>query len=188
MTKLEEVFERFVAAAANAGYSRDELVPGSGNINARIVLIGEAPGRYEVEQKRPFVGKAGALLDAFLQKTGIKRDELYITNAVKLRPYRVSEKGTRSNRPPNAAELGLCGECLKEELAVLAPDMIVTLGNTPLRAVTGDRTLTVGECHGRLTEKNGYRIFPIYHPASMIYNRSLAQVYEEDLLKLRTLV
>ena len=181
---LNEIYDRFIKKAEKAGYMREELVLGCGRENGGVVLIGEAPGKDEVIAQRPFVGKAGKILDEFLEKTGILREDLFITNTVKLRPYKVSVKGTKSNRPPNSAELKLCKDCLFEELKTLSPKLIVTLGNTPLKAVLEDKTANIGTLHGALTERNGFRIYPIYHPASLIYNRSLAGIYEEYLRRL----
>jgi len=185
---LNEIYDRFIEKAADAGYTREELVLGCGRENGGVVLIGEAPGKDEVAAQRPFVGKAGKILDEFLEKTGISREELFITNTVKLRPYKVSAKGTKSNRPPNASELALCKGCLFDELKALRPRIIVTLGNTPLKAVLQDKSANIGAVHGRLIEKDGMNIYPIYHPASLIYNRSLADVYEQDLSQLKELL
>jgi len=185
---LEQIYDKFIKKAEQAGYAREELVLGFGREDSGIVLIGEAPGKDEVAAGRPFVGKAGQILDEFLEKTGIIREELFITNTVKLRPYKVSTKGTKSNRPPNAAELELCRECLFEELNVLKPRMIVTLGNTPLKAVLSDKKITIGEVHGKLLRSGEFLIYPIYHPASLIYNRSLTDAYEEDLKNLKKIL
>ena len=185
---LEEVYARFAEQAAAQGYSPDELVFGSGNPNSRIVLVGEAPGREEVAAGRPFVGRAGKNLTRFLQETGIEREELYITNAVKFRPYKVSPRGTRSNRPPNARERALCARCLAEELGVLAPGLVVTLGNTAMAAVCGPDAPAIGELHGSLLEAGGERkfaVFALYHPASIIYRPALEETYWQDLRELR---
>ena len=161
------------------------LVPGEGPSGARVALVGEAPGKDETLQGRPFVGKAGKNLDEFIEMTGLTREALYITNVVKLRPVRVSAKGTTANRPPNSEEIALFKPWLIEELTLLSPDFIVTLGNTPLRALGGAKEV-IGKAHGRvLGEALGAKLFPLYHPASIIYNRALRPVYEEDLSLLR---
>lgn len=184
---LNEVYARFIEQAKLAGYGEDELVLGYGDERSPIVLVGEAPGRDEVRLKRPFVGKAGKNLDEFLQYTGIERDKLFITNTVKLRPYKVSEKGTRSNRPPNAREKALCADCLREELEAIAPKLVVTLGNTALKALMG-KEASIGQLHGTYCAAQGYTLFALYHPASVIYRRELTEVYREDLLKLRAYI
>lgn len=185
---LKLIYDKFTKKAAAAGYSEKELVLGYGREDAGIVLIGEAPGKDEVIAQRPFVGKAGKILDEFLEKTGIRRENLFITNTVKLRPYKISAKGTKSNRPPNAAELELCRECLAAELEALKPKLVVTLGNTPLKAVMQDKKIVIGEVHGRVLQRGELCVYPIYHPASLIYNRSLAEVYERDLVCLKEIL
>ncbi|MBQ7850480.1 MAG: uracil-DNA glycosylase [Clostridia bacterium] len=160
-----------------------------------IMLIGEAPGEQETLQRRPFVGKAGKNLDGFLQVVGLRREELYISNVVKVRPTKVSEKGRVSNRPPNREELELFTPWLLEEILLVQPEMIVTLGNVPLRALCGGKAV-IGSMHGAETsvtvthgkQAGGFRLFPLYHPASIIYNRALQEVYQEDLLKLKKLL
>ncbi len=151
-----------------------------------LCLIGEALGGEEERQGRPFVGKAGQNLNGFLAAVGLRREAIWITNVVKVRPARVSPKGTISNRPPNREELRIFLPVLQEELRRLRPRMAVTLGNTALQALLGPEA-TVGACHGSLTEawlpgrEEPLPLFALYHPASIIYNRSLAEVYEADL-------
>ncbi|MEI6101891.1 MAG: uracil-DNA glycosylase [Eubacteriales bacterium] len=163
-----------------------ELVPGEGNPNAHIMLIGEAPGRTEVEQMRPFVGTAGKNLDRFLENIAFKRKDIYITNAVKFRPTRISEKGTASNRPPTTDEILAQRELLMEEVEAVGPKVIVTLGNVPLKSVLNDMRAAIGAHHGRAEQlaDSGRYLFPLYHPASIIYRKELETVYEQDLLKL----
>lgn len=165
------------------------LVFGEGNADRpRLMLIGEAPGEQEVMQGRPFVGKAGKNLDAFLEAVHLKREDIYITNVVKIRPTKVSEKGRVGNRPPSKEEIGLFLPWLKEEISLVSPGLLVTLGNVALRSLLGKGT--IGEAHGRfhtvsLDTAEGktreYPLFALYHPASIIYNRALSQVYAQDL-------
>ncbi len=182
---LEKIYLKFINRAKKAGYSEDELVLGYGNENAEIMLIGEAPGKDEVLKKQPFVGKAGRNLDEFLEYTGIKREELFITNTVKMRPYKISAQGRRSNRPPNAKERELCIELLHEEIADIKPKIVVSLGNTALKALAG-KDAAIGELHGKCLRMGAYSLFALYHPASIIYRRELVDVYKEDLLKLKS--
>lgn len=172
------------------------IVLGEGNTDhPPVMLIGEAPGEQESLQGRPFVGKAGKNLDGFLEVVGLKREELYISNVVKVRPTKVSEKGRVSNRPPNREELALFTPYLMEEILLVQPQMIVTLGNVPLRALAGPKAV-IGSMHGQPADvtvthekqQADFRLFPLYHPASIIYNRSLQAVYQEDLMKLRALL
>jgi len=164
------------------------IVHGEGNMDAEMVLVGEAPGSKEVELGRPFVGQAGKNLDEFLEIVELERKEIYITNVVKTRPYKINPKtGRKNNRPPNKEELMFFKGRLHEELKLIGPKLIVTLGNTALRAVTQQGTLTISDVHGQAIEKNGkdFRVFPLYHPAAIIYNRALRPVYMEDLKKLK---
>ncbi|CDF59311.1 uracil-DNA glycosylase [Thermobrachium celere] len=161
-----------------------KIVYGDGNTNADIMLIGEAPGRFEEEQGKPFVGQAGKNLDEFIDILEIKREDLFITNVVKVRPYKINEKtGRKVNRAPNKKEIELSLDTLLKEIEIVSPKIIVTLGNTPLKALLGD--VKIGDVHGKLIEYNGRFIYPLYHPASIIYNRSLYDVYIEDLKNLK---
>lgn len=175
--KWKEIFGRH-------GFSEDMLVFGEGSPDSRVMLIGEAPGKDEVEQGRPFCGKAGKNLSEFLNVTGIKREELYITNTVKFRPFKTGPSGRKSNRPPTKEEIRLCAKCLKEEIKEIDPALIVTLGNTALRAVMGDEKLKVSELHGQMTGK----VFVMYHPASVIYRRELEAVYIKDMERLAQII
>ena len=171
--------------AFNAGVMpgrENALVFGEGPKHAKLMLIGEAPGEQETLQGRPFVGKAGQNLDHFLALAGLSREEIYISNAVKLRPTKTGKTGRLSNRPPTKDEIALFRPWLMREIEEVAPGMIATLGNVPLRAVTG-RSLSIGEVHGQVLDagETGLPLFALYHPASLIYNRSLTDVYEQDV-------
>lgn len=164
------------------------IVFGEGNIDAKIMLIGEAPGEKETILLRPFVGKAGKNLDEFLEIVELLREDIYITNTVLFRPFNINEKtGRLSNRPPNKKEIQLCFPYLIKQIEIVKPDIIVTLGNTPLKALLNNKAL-IGNVHGRLIKMDTYRLFPLYHPASIIYNRKLKEIYYEDLLKLKEII
>lgn len=165
------------------------LVFGEGPAKPVLMLIGEAPGEQETLMGRPFVGKAGQNLDRFLELAGLVREEIYISNAVKIRPTKTGKTGRLSNRPPTKDEIALFRPWLLREIREVAPRMIATLGNIPLRAVTG-RALTIGEAHGKLCDagETGLPLFALYHPASLIYNRSLEDVYEHDVRALAELI
>lgn len=173
--------------ALEAG-AQKPLVFGDGQADGPVLmLVGEAPGEQEALAGRPFVGKAGHNLDEMLAKCGLTREQIYIANTVKFRPVKVSAAGRVVNRPPTAEEVGLFKPWLLREIALVRPRLIATLGNVPLKALAG-RELTVGEAHGRLIERDGMRIFPMHHPASMIYNPALRAVFEADLHVLAGLV
>lgn len=170
--------------AASLGADR-VLVYGEGDSGARLALVGEAPGAREEARRRPFVGSAGKNLDAFLAGVSLRREMLYITNAVKFRPTKQGTSGRLSNRTPTRSEVEAFRPWLLAELDVVRPRIIATLGNTALRAVTGE-AFVIGDVHGRpLPWKDGSIIFPLYHPASVIYRRALRSVYEADIEALR---
>lgn len=158
-------------------------VHGEGVPGCDVMLIGEAPGEQETIMRRPFVGKAGKNLDAFLQMAGIGRGELFVSNVVKMRPWKISAAGNVVNRPPTRMEIKAFTPWLLREIELVSPKVIVTLGNTPLTALT-DTSHTVGEYHGKMITAAAGTLYPMYHPASVIYNRSLESVYCEDVYKL----
>ncbi len=169
-------------------HSRTQVVCGCGESSARIFLIGEAPGGEEDKLGYPFVGKAGHQLDQFLAATAINRDQLYITNIVKCRPTTDGKRGP-INRKPSLFEIALCCRWLEQELALIKPQLIVTLGAVPLGYFIG-RDLRLSDYHGRilLNEQEKTLLFPLYHPAAVIYNKGLNDVYQQDLKILRELV
>lgn len=161
---------------------RKVLVFGEGPIGAKVMMIGEAPGEQESLQGRPFVGKAGKNLDAFLEEVGMVREEMYVSNTVKFRPTRLSESGRYVNRTPTQEEVKLFLPWLIREIEMVKPQCIVTLGNVPLRALT-DRKQVIGDCHGKFMSQAQYLLYPMYHPASVIYNPALKSVYQEDVAR-----
>lgn len=181
MDKLRNELEKLVADVY-AGESR-VLVHGEGEPGARVMLIGEAPGEQETLKKRPFVGKAGKNLDEFLELAGLERRELYVSNTVKFRPTKISAAGRVVNRPPTREEINLFRPWLLREIELVDPEVVVTLGNVPLKALMGAKTV-IGDVHGSFQNAEGMRIYPMYHPASMIYNPSLREVYAEDIRRL----
>lgn len=165
--------------------TRKQVVPPGGNLAAKVLLIGEAPGAGEDAAGEPFVGKAGELLNQFLAGSGLERKDLCISNTVKCRPSRPGKRG-QVNRKPSRRELEACSPWLKREMTLLAPAVIVTLGAVPLSIFIG-KTPVMAEYHGQpfLSDMEKFTIFPLYHPAAMIYDRGKAQAYEEDLRLLR---
>ena len=159
------------------------LVHGEGEIGARVMLIGEAPGQQETLLRRPFVGKAGKNLDEFLELAGLDRSALYVSNTVKFRPTKVSAAGRIVNRPPTKEEIALFLPWLKQEITLVKPQVIVTLGNVPLKALLGAKAV-IGDVHGSFQQAEDMRVYPMYHPASMIYNPSLKAVYADDIRRL----
>ncbi len=191
--------ERIIELKGNEKYDGDFENPvfGEGNVDSLFMLIGEAPGAEEAKRGKPFVGKAGKQLDELLEKAGISRKNGFVTNTVKYRPVKQKTK-TVSNRTPTKAELLAGIQTLKIEILEVKPKIIVTLGNTPLEAIltlANDKThkgSKIGELHGKqiaiTIDGISYLWFPIYHPASIIYNRALKEIYEADLIKLNAVI
>ena len=179
LDKYKQELKAFIAGVMPG--RENALVFGEGPKNPVLMLIGEAPGEQESLQGRPFVGKAGKNLDRFLELAGLRREEIYIANTVKYRPTRTGKTGRLSNRPPTREEVALFRPWLLREIAVVGPRAIATLGNTPLQALAGSR-VTIGAVHGQWVKaQEGLELFALYHPASLIYNRSLEPVYEADV-------
>lgn len=170
-------------------YPEEKIIIGYGDLNSPILLIGEAPGAKEVEVGEPFVGQAGKNFEEFLEVLNIKRENVYITNSVKYRPTKTNPKTKRvSNRTPKVKEIDVFREYLYEEISIINPKIIITLGNIPLKAIFNE-DLKIGEVHGKSMStkiKNiNYKIFPLYHPAAVIYRRELKDIYMKDLIKLK---
>jgi DNA polymerase len=162
--------------------TRKRAVPGEGNPNAEVMLIGEAPGEVEDETGRPFVGAAGKLLNSLLQDIGVDRSSLYITNVVKCRPP--------NNRDPTDEEINACKPYLIRQIAVVRPRRIVTLGRHSTRVILGLGGLRVSEIsrvRGRVFRVTiagvEVEVYPTYHPAAALYNPSLKGVLKEDLAR-----
>ncbi|MBO5148910.1 MAG: uracil-DNA glycosylase [Anaerotignum sp.] len=187
MKDINKVQQELLAAVETSAYQTKTIVFGEGAENPALMMIGEAPGGDEEKQGRPFVGKAGKNLSAFLEVVGLKREEIYISNVVKLRPTKESPKtGKAVNRPPSAEEIAFFLPYLLEEIQVISPKVVVTLGNVPLKAVTGERKAVIGDYHGKPTPlADGRTLFALYHPAAVIYNRALQATYDEDLRALK---
>ncbi len=167
---------------------------GEGPPCARLMLIGEAPGAEEAKCAHPFVGKAGKTLGQLLLAAGIEREQVFITNAVKFRPMRVKPKSV-SNRTPTTDEVSHSMPLLRQEILLIRPLVIATLGNTPLAALlrlASRPNQKIGEAHGKKIQAEvgnfSFTLFPLYHPASIIYNRSLTETLADDLLQLNALL
>ena len=183
-------------AGAEKAPDGDFLHPvfGTGNVDAHTMLIGEAPGGEEAASGTPFVGKAGKQLDTLLASISLDRRDVYITNAVKYRPV-VRGARTVRNRTPLKSEVSASLPLLETELRTVAPAVVVTLGNTPLHAVMalcgvdGD---VIGSLHGQaiLMQAWGthFTLFPLYHPASGIYNSALIPVMAADIRALSAIL
>jgi DNA polymerase len=154
--------------------SRKNAVPGEGQLSAKIMFIGEAPGRSEDEEGRPFVGAAGRILDNMLKKAGIERSQVFITNIVKCRPP--------NNRVPKEDELTACRPYLDRQIALIKPKVICILGRTAYSSLLGGSSITPNR--GKIVKKGDQKYFLTFHPAAVIYNKDLRPALQADLKKL----
>lgn len=155
-------------------FNEERFVPAVGPVDADFMLVGEAPGANEVEQGEPFVGRAGKKLDEMLHEIGMDRNELYITNLVKIRPP--------NNRDPKKDEIAAWWPLLKKEIENVDPKMILTLGNFASRELL-DTDKGITSTHGRIFSREGLKVMPVFHPAAILYDRSKEPELEKDLRK-----
>jgi len=152
---------------------------GDGNAEAKVVFIGEAPGKKEDEGGKPFIGAAGKFLNEMLENIGMKRDDIYITNIVKYRPP--------NNRDPEPEEKEACNEWLINELKIISPKLIIFLGRHSMGRFFP--TEKISDIHGKLliknTEELGKQAFmPLYHPAAALYNGGMRDTLQKDFNKI----
>ena len=166
---------------------RTKPVPGEGNSCAKVMFIGEAPGRFEDLQGRPFVGAAGKLLTELLNDISLSREEVFITNVVKCRPP--------NNRDPREDEIKACSSFLERQIEIIDPDIIVTLGRHSTRYILGRagyKVDSIMRVRGRefeiLLEGRKRKVLPMLHPAAALYNPRLKNLLEEDFRKLRKML
>ncbi len=149
-----------------------KMVFGEGNPNARIMLIGEAPGKEEDEQGRPFIGRSGKLLNACLHRLNINREDVFITNAVKCRPP--------DNRKPLPNEIAFYKTILLNELKIVRPAIICTLGASALEALIHE-PFSITKIRGKLLSYQGIPLIPTFHPAYVLRNPSAEKEFMQDL-------
>lgn len=159
------------------------VVFGSGNPEAQIIFIGEAPGKKEDEFGIPFVGSTGRILDKMLEQIKIRREDVYLTNICKCRPP--------ENRDPLPEEIQECWPWLEKQLILIQPKIIVTLGKYALNCFLPQTKLS--EVHGKITitnipELGELKLFPIHHPAAARINRKTRALFEEDFKKIPELL
>lgn len=141
-----------------------------------LVFVGEAPGADEDREGYPFVGRAGQLLDKIIRAIGLERDEIYICNVLKCRPP--------GNRNPEPNEIAKCTPFLEEQLAILNPKVICTLGLFASQYLLQSQ-LPIGKLRGRLFDYRGTPVVPTYHPAALLRNSSLKPAVWEDVQLVR---
>jgi uracil-DNA glycosylase len=155
---------------------RTNVVHTEGNRKARLMFVGEAPGADEDMQSRPFVGRAGQLLTKIIEAIGLKREEVLIGNVNRCRPP--------GNRPPTFEEASMCKPFLEREIAIVQPEVIVTLGNTALQNLLG-ATQGITKLRGKFQDYKGIKVMPTYHPAYLLRDPSKKREVWEDLKKVR---
>ncbi len=181
-TKVEE-FEKLKKEVENCKKcelykGRTNPVFGEGSINAEIMFVGEAPGRDEDIQGRPFVGRAGRLLRELLGEVGIDVKSVYIANCLKCRPP--------MNRDPLPEELISCFDYLKKQIGVIEPKVIATLGRYSTYELTNQKG-ALGTLRGRVFDYRGIKVIPLYHPAYLLRNPKAIDIFLDDLKKVKAI-
>ena len=151
---------------------RNNIVFGGGNPHAQVVLVGEAPGREEDLQGIPFIGEAGHLLEKILQAMNLSREAVYICNVIKCRPP--------GNRDPQPDEISACEPFLKQQLALIKPEIIITLGRFAAQTLLKTST-PIGKLRGQWREYEGIALMPTFHPAYLLRNPSGKRPVWEDM-------
>ena len=158
---------------------RIKPVPGEGNLNSSIMLVGEGPGSNEDIQGRPFVGDAGKILDTLIASLGLSRKDVFIGNTVKCRPP--------NNRTPTSQEIETCKPFLIAQIALIAPQVIVILGNAALISLLG-AGYSISKVRGKILEKEGIKYFPTFHPAAALYRREVLDIIQADFQALYQMI
>ncbi|OGW77955.1 MAG: hypothetical protein A2Z83_05075 [Omnitrophica bacterium GWA2_52_8] len=156
--------------------TRKNVVFGSGNAKARLMFVGEAPGRDEDEQGLPFVGRAGQLLTKIIESAGLSREQVFIANTLKCRPPK--------NRPPEPEEVANCGSFLTRQIQIINPEIICALGTFASQALLKS-TLPISQLRGKFTLLNGIKIICTFHPAYLLRNPNEKRKVWEDMIKIK---
>jgi DNA polymerase len=181
-TDLEKLHEEIRAChKCDLWKGRTKVVPGEGPENAKIMFVGLAPGATENKTGRPFVGRAGKLLNELLAIAGLKRKEVFITSVLKSMLPR--------NRLPKADEISACLPYLKKQIEIINPRIIVLLGDVAMRAILGKEVGKITDIHGKAIRCNGKIYFPTYHPAAGLRSAKIKRKQlEADFKKLKKLI
>ena len=155
---------------------RSKIVHSEGNVKARLMFVGEAPGADEDAQGRPFVGRAGQLLNKIVEAIGMKREDVFIGNVNRCRPA--------NNRTPTTSEAATCKPFLLREIAILRPDVIVVLGNTAMKNLL-DTKEGITKLRGKFMDYKGIKVMPTFHPAYLLRDPSKKRETWEDMKKVR---
>jgi uracil-DNA glycosylase len=173
--------EAAVKSCAGCGLSRTRrsAVFGEGNERAKLVFVGEAPGEEEDRQGRPFVGRAGKLLDRLIERIGLDREDVFICNVLKCRPPH--------NRDPEPQEVQACRDYLLAQLELIRPKVICTLGKHAYNAIMGTEE-KITRIRGTVTSYRGRTLLPTYHPSFLLRNQGAMKDAYEDMDKLKALL
>jgi DNA polymerase len=172
LTELSKEIER--CQDCELGKHRTRAVPGEGPEDATLLFIGEAPGWHEDQQGRPFVGPAGKYLEELLASIGLKREQVYIANVIKCRPP--------SNRDPLPGEIQACSKWLNQQIELICPKMIVTLGRYSMAKYFPNQSIS--QVHGKVRKQDNVIYYAMYHPAAALHQGSLRKAIEADMLKI----
>jgi DNA polymerase len=159
-------------------HTRSHAVPGEGPEDAEIMFVGEAPGFYEDQQARPFVGPAGRFLEELLASVGLRRDQVFIANVIKCRPP--------ENRDPLPKEIEACRKWLAHQIELIKPKVIATLGRYSLAWFFPGES--IGRIHGQPRYRDGTCFLPLYHPAAALHAGNMRRTIEEDFRRLPTIL
>jgi DNA polymerase len=172
---LEDLAQQITTCAAcGLAKGRTKAVPGEGPAHPDLLFIGEAPGLNEDRQGRPFVGQAGAFLEQLLALINLRREEVFIANIIKCRPP--------DNRDPLPGEISACVGYLDQQIGLLQPKMLVTLGRYSMAHFFPRESIS--RIHGIPRQKDGLTIFPMFHPAAALHQPSLKAQIEADMRKI----
>jgi len=185
MKKLAEEVRK--CRKCNLWMTRKNPVPGEGNVRAEVMFIGEAPGKSEDEQGRPFVGAAGKLLTKLIESIGLSREEVYIANVLKCRPP--------NNRDPLPEEIEKCTPYLDRQIKIIKPKIIVTLGRHSTKYILGKLRVSVpgimkvrGKTYSGTILGLKVIILPTLHPAAALYNPKMKSIIEADFKNLKSII
>ena len=190
-TEIEELKKEFNEFCKKSPLYKEETFPvfGEGSLNSEIMLVGEAPGYNESMTGKPFCGASGKILDELLESAGLKREDIFITNIVKIRPP--------DNRNPTKEEIKQFSPFLDKQISIINPKIICTLGNFSTgyimeRFNLKDKIQGISKIHGHIfnvsTLLGILKIVPLYHPAVAVYNANMKDTLKEDFLILKKLV
>lgn len=179
MSELADLYKEIqVCQECILSQGRTHAVPGEGPEDADIMFIGEGPGFHEDRQGRPFVGAAGNYLEELLEKINLKREEVYITNVVKCRPP--------GNRDPQPAEIDACRSYLDQQIVLIRPRLIVTLGRFSMQRYFPGASIS--RIHGQPKRVGNVIYYPMFHPAAALHQPRWRSLLEEDILKIPDLL